>query len=206
MNISIRRLFWLIHSPLVRRTAIAHSSSWSQMETRLLFRRIGQKHFAFQIRIDTDFIAQNAVFMSKMCSNSLLSKLFVAFLNRNDHIVVQSSLLSSGLPDKNHLSAEKPTRLWVKLKTHVIIHLWLNSDAKFSDFTTIHISPVYILRLSALKCWRLENERAAPPIKSHRAAGLFHSHAWVVTVASPCAHARLIQLNPCFARTLLYLF
>lgn len=80
------------------------------METRLLFRRIGQKHFAFQIRIDTDFIAQNTVFMSKMCSNSLLSKLSVAFLNRNDYIVVQSSLLSSGLPDKNHLCAEKPTR------------------------------------------------------------------------------------------------
>lgn len=32
------------------------------METRLLFRCIGEKHFAFQIRIDTDFIAKKYCF------------------------------------------------------------------------------------------------------------------------------------------------
>lgn len=120
------------------------------------------------------------------------------FFNRNDHIVVLSSLLSSGLPDKNHLCAEKPTRSrLIKIKNPCYNPFVFKFVCEILRLDYSHRqSPVYILRLSALKCWRLENERAAPPIKSHRAAGLFHSHEWVVTVASPCAHARLIQLNP----------
>lgn len=165
------------HSPFVRRTAIAQSSSWSQIETRPLCRSIWVKKYVispFQPVIDTEFTPD----MTALLSDSHCSILVVAFLD----VKLTSCLDPRGSLrlSENYLCAEKQKcSWWTKIKIqHYTKSIPFRSHARFS--WSVHADSNECIHFAL----RVENETSSS-YKSHWASG-----------ACPLTYVKLRLLPP----------